>query len=567
MTRPGVPGLWRRRGVAVSAALLGLLNITLAAVKHPLIRVGPLHGAIPHTAVVSSRYVLLVAGLVLLTSARGLLHGKRQAWRIALGAAVLSLLAHPFKRVDIAGAVATAIVITVLAGSAGLFPARSDPARARQGLLWLLLGELAVFVYGVVGLYFLDAQFLEPTDFPEAFSNAGRLLFVLPRSTISPATRHGEWFVDSVRVLAVVVFLIAAWHLLHPVIDRALPGRAERRRVESLLQGYATSSIAYFQLLDDKSYFFAESGDAFIGYKVVGSTAVALGEPIGEPSSCKEVARAFAEYCDLNGWAFCFHQVTGPGAELLRSIGLNAIKIGEEAVIPLAEFNLAGKSFKHIRHASNRLEREGFVVAELPHPLDQATLEELEVVSNAWLKEGGHRERAFTLGAFDRDYLGETAVFAVRSPNGRIEAFANVIPSYRSSQGNFDLMRRRPDAPDGAMDFLFVYLIRWFRERGFDGMSLGFAPLANIEGSGVVARALRLFYAHGSRAFNFRGLRAFKEKWHPRWEPRYLVYRSELELPGLALAVVRAGERRGHVPWSWLGRREWPWPRRPLATA
>ena len=567
MTRPGVPGLWRRRGVAASVAALGLLNITLAAAKHPLIRIGPMHGAIPHTAVVGSRYVLLVAGLVLLTSARGLLHGKRQAWRIALAAAALSLVAHPFKRVDIAGTVATAVVIAVLMSSASLFPARSDPARTRQGWLWLLLGELAVFVYGVVGLYFLDSQFLEPTDFPEAFSNAGRLLFVLPRSTISPVTRHGEWFVDSVRVMAVLVFMVAAWHLLHPVIVRVLPGRAERRRAEALLERYATSSIAYFHLLEDKSYFFEDSGEAFIGYKVVGGTAVALGEPIGELSARREVARSFAEFCDLNGWAFCYHQVSEPGAELLRSIGLNAIKIGEEAVIPVGEFSLAGKSFKHIRNATNRLERDGLTVVELPKPLDRVTLDELEEVSDAWLREGGHRERAFTLGAFDRDYLRETPVFAVRSPTGRIEAFANVIPSYQSNQGNFDLMRRRPDAPDGVMDYLFVYLIGWFRARGFEGMSLGFAPLANIEGSGVVARALRLFYAYGSRAFNFRGLRVFKEKWHPRWEPRYLVYRSELQLPQLALAVARAGEREGHAQWPWLGRRDPSWPGRPFAPA
>jgi lysylphosphatidylglycerol synthetase-like protein (DUF2156 family) len=199
------------------------------------------------------------------------------------------------------------------------------------------------------------------------------------------------------------------------------------------------------------------------------------------------------------------------------------------------------------------LERHGYTVASLPQPLPESVLAELEEVSDAWLREGGHRERQFTLGWFSREYMQETEVVAVRSPDGRIEAFANLVPVYRSDEGNFDLMRRRPDAPDGIMDYLFVGLINLFKQRGFQGMNLGFAPLANIEGSGLVPRALRLVYERGNRAFNFRGLRSFKEKWHPRWEPRYLVYRSDVQLPQIALAIARAGEKGPLLP----GLRPW----------
>ena len=100
------------------------------------------------------------------------------------------------------------------------------------------------------------------------------------------------------------------------------------------------------------------------------------------------------------------------------------------------------------------------------------------------------------------------------------------------------------------MDYLLVHLIGHFRDRGLRGLNLGFAPLANIEGTGVVARALSLLYTYGSRAFNFQGLRSYKDKWHPIWEQRFLVYRSDLQLPRIALAVVRAGEREGEMPWS-----------------
>lgn len=544
---PGLRGGNLRRLAAAAAFGLGVFNVFLAARRHPLIRVGPFHELIPHAAVQSSRYLLLATGIALLGSATGLLHGKRQAWAIAIAAIVLALVAHPFKRVDYVGILANATVLSLLIALTPAFPARSDPARARQGLVWLLLGEFGVLVYGVTGLYLLDRHFAGSNSFFDVVEDGARLLFVLPSTTIEPTTRHGAWFIDSVRVAAMAVLVVAGYHLLHPVIHRHTALREERRAVSRLLERYATTSIAFFHSLPDKSYFFATGGEAFIGYRVVGHTAVALGEPIGAAGARRQVLNEFAEFCDLNGWTFCFHQVAEVGATELTKAGLQALKIGEEAVIPVQEFSLAGKSFKHIRNAVNRLEREGFRVELQPAPLPPALIEELEAVSDEWLRSGGHRERAFTLGAFSRDYVRGTDVILVRSPEARVEAFANLIPSYHSRDGNFDLMRRRTDSPDGVMDFLFVAMIEHFKNLGMVGMNLGFAPLANISGGGVAGAALRLLYARGSAAFNFHGLRTFKQKWKPDWQPRYLVYRSDLQLPAIALAVARAGERSGSL--------------------
>jgi lysylphosphatidylglycerol synthetase-like protein (DUF2156 family) len=548
MSQPGLAGRRRRRIVAASVFGLGLLDTLLAAVRHPLLRIGPLHRYLPEVAVRGSRYVLLVAALTMIMSARGLLHGKRQAWLLAVAAAGASLAAHPLKRIDLVGVLATATVLVLLLSSANLFRARPDPLRMRQGLVWLVVGEALVFLYGVAGVYYLDAHFVRSTTFSESLENATRLLFVLPSATIEPANRHGEWFIESVRAAALIVLGVTTWHLLHPVIHRQRGGRAERLRVLRILEAHARNAIAYFHLLEDKSYHFSADGEAFIGFKVVGHTAVALGEPLGPRESCLQALQSFAEFCDLNGWAFCFHQVTEPGAELLREAGLNTLKIGEEAIIHVREFVLSGKTWKHLRNTVNRLEREGARVSELAQPIDETMMAELREVSDAWLASGGHRERSFTLGAFSPAYLRDTHVFVVRGAAGRIEAFANVLPSFQSNEGNFDLMRRRPDAPDGVMDYLFVHLIGYFRERGYDGMNLGFAPLSNIEGTSLVARALRVFYARGNRAFNFQGLRAFKDKWHPEWQPRFLAFRSELQLPQLALAVARAGEGGRGLP-------------------
>ncbi len=537
-----------RRLASLAVLTIGLLNILLAAKRRLFFHVGPVHGYVPHLAVQSSRYMLLAAGLTMVASSMGLLHGKRQAWRMTMGALALAVVAHPLKRFDYLGIAANAGLLLVLLPAAPKFPARSDPMRAKQGLLWLLLGEAGVFIYGVLGLYFLDRHFADKTTFLDALEDALRLLFVLPSSTIAPATAHGSWFIDSVRVSALCILMIGLYHLLHPVIQRAGGGRDERSRVETILSAYATTSLAFFHLLPDKSYFFASEGSAFIGYRVVGHTAVALGEPIGEPDARARVVSEFAEFCDRNGWAFCFHQVTATGSEELAKAGMQSVKIGEEAIVDCRTFSLAGKSFKHMRNTINRLTQSGCRIEFIAPPISSALLSEIEEVSELWLHDGGHRERAFTLGAFSEDYAVNSQFALVRSATGRLEAFVNIIPSYRSPIGNFDMMRRRPDSPDGVMDLLMVYLVERFRDENFEGLTLGMAPLANLEGSGLVPSALRLLYARGNEMFNFAGLRTFKDKWHPRWEPLYLCYRTDLQLPSLALAVARAGERTGRIP-------------------
>jgi len=133
-----------------------------------------------------------------------------------------------------------------------------------------------------------------------------------------------------------------------------------------------------------------------------------------------------------------------------------------------------------------------------------------------------------------------------RAPDGRIAGFANIIPSYTSSQGNFDMLRYRAE-PKAVADFLYVSLIEYFRASGFTGMSLGLSPFGGTtvdRPRSPAERAMSLLYRRGTFLFRYTGLREFKEKFQPVWEPRYLIYASELQLPGVALAVARAGELR-----------------------
>ncbi len=363
----------------------------------------------------------------------------------------------------------------------------------------------------------------------------------MPTGTISPVSRHGEWFVDSVRVLAAAVLAVGVARLVRSVVERGPVHARDLARVRSILEADATNGLSHFLLLDDKHHIFSADGRGVVGYKVVGSVAVALGDPVGPPASARDAALEFLDRCALNGWTPAFHQVSEAGAAVLRDCGLTALKIGENAVVDVTTFSLEGSHFKTVRSKTGKLRREGWRVEAIARP-DAPTVERLREVSDAWLAHGGHRERTFSLGRFDEAEISAGEVVVVRDPADVIVAFATLLPSYRSDQGNFDLMRHDPATRGPVMDLLFVGLIDLFRSRGLTGMDLGMAPFSNVQGDTVPDRAVRLLYEHGGRFFNSVGLRAFKDKWRPSWEPRYLLHRSETELPTVAVATARAGE-------------------------
>ncbi len=539
---------WRWAGAAAVAAV-GVTDLTLAAAVARPARLGFLGLDAGLSLVVGARYLLVVSGLAALLVSPALRRGKRNAWWLALAATVASVPGHHLNEADAVGLAVSAAATALLVAGRSAFTARSDPALARRGLQTLLAGGAATFAYGTIGLYLLDSQFRAATTFVQSAEEALRLLFLLPLTTVEPVTRHGRWFLESVRFAALGVAMVGAAQLVATVVRRPGHRPEEQAQVTALLERWATTSLAPFQLLDDKSWFVAADGDAFVGYKVVGhkmvgTTAVALGGPIGSPEARPRALAQWVAFCQDNGWTPALHQVTAPDRDLAAGAGLRSLKIGEEAVIDLTAWDLADHRHKHLRQALRRVERAGAEVVELPTPLDDATLAELRAVSDAWLQSAGHRERTFTLGRFDPEALRTTPILALRETAAphRILAFVNVLPSYQGTDGNFDLMRRRPDAPNGAMDALFVALVDRFRAEGLTGMNLGLAPLSGLDGTGLADRALRLLYERGGAAFNYEGLRRYKEKWEPHWEPRYVLYRTETDLPSVAAAITRAGE-------------------------
>jgi len=207
-----------------------------------------------------------------------------------------------------------------------------------------------------------------------------------------------------------------------------------------------------------------------------------------------------------------------------------------------------GRASKH-RQAMRYLEKAGATFRIVEPGEVPAIMDQLRAVSDAWLQEKSVAEKGFSLGFFDPAYIARCRV-AVVEKDGGILAFANILAGAQQYELSADLMRYREGAPREVMEATFVSLISWGKAQGYRWFSLGMAPLSGFERSPVApywSRFGSFLFEHGGRFYNFQGLRAYKEKFHPQWEPRYLVYPGGFRLPRILAdvsALVAGGYRK-----------------------
>ena len=139
---------------------------------------------------------------------------------------------------------------------------------------------------------------------------------------------------------------------------------------------------------------------------------------------------------------------------------------------------------------------------------------------------------------------------AVVEREEQIVAFASVWPGPGNEELSIDLMRYHRSAPKNVMEALIVHLMRWGKEVCYRWFALGMAPMSGFESSPVAplwARVGAFLYEHGRAAYNFQGLRGFKNKFNPEWDAHYLAYPGGLRLPRILAdvsALVAGGYRR-----------------------
>lgn len=275
----------------------------------------------------------------------------------------------------------------------------------------------------------------------------------------------------------------------------------------------------------DKRMLFDDSGDAMLMYQIRGASWIVMGDPVGDAAAWPDLLWRIRDLADQAQGRLLLYQVTNRVLELAIGMGLHIVKYGEEAIIDLPDFTLDTPRLRSLRKSERAAARRGLSFRIVPAAAVAVVIDELEAISREWMDDKGHAEKGFSLGHFARDYMERFDVALVMEGE-RIVAFANLWLTDNHAEASVDLMRHRNDAPHGTMDYLFVHIIQWAQQRGYQRFSLGIAPLSGISGRRLApawARAASLVFNHGERLYGFRGLRSYKEKFAPRWEPRYIA--------------------------------------------
>jgi len=520
--------------LAVFTLLAGAVLMFSGATPSEPTRVAWLLRVVPLAVIEGSHFMGSLVGFGLLIVAWGLARRLDAAYYLAIAGLILGFFASLLKGGDYEEAVVMMALLAMLVSARREFDRKAALFEVPFSPVWLTAISAVVLASVALGLF--AYRHVE-------YSN--ELWWVFEESQDAP-----RFLRATVGVFVAMLFVGLRQLLRPPAPEVELPDERQLADAARVIasQEHTSSNLVF---LRDKALMWSDARDAFVMYGVQGRTWVALGDPVGPRPPAEPLVKRFLEHADDYQGIPVFYQATREWLHRYADYGLTFAKLGEEARVPLADFTLEGSgTSKALRSTLRRVLRDGatFRVVE-PAELTLDLFAEMRDVSAEWLAERASAEKGFSLGFFDEQYLSRFPI-AMIERNGQVEAFANLWQGARRVEISVDLMRYRASAPNGIMDALFAALMQWAREREYEWFNLGIAPLSGIEESPVAplwSKLGRFVYGHGETFYNFKGLRSYKDKFKPVWEPRYLAYPGGLALPRILAdisALVAGGYRK-----------------------
>jgi lysyl-tRNA synthetase class 2 len=308
-----------------------------------------------------------------------------------------------------------------------------------------------------------------------------------------------------------------------------------------------------FALRHDKRYVFSADGRAVVAYRYVNGVGLAAGDPVGDAASAPDAVSRFLARCDAHGWRPAAISVRGDRLDLWLEQGMRVQYLGDEAVIDVAGFHLDGRPMRPVRQAVSRTRRHGISTeVHREGSLDPTLRRALVGISEAHLD--GHADRGFSM-ALDGLLSGRDAdcvIVVARDKTGAPFAFQRYVPCRDGRGLSLDAMRRDDSGNphvNGVNELLIVDAVTWAAEQGIEEVSLNFAAFRGLieedPDRGLRDTVTAWFVRRLDPHFQIGSLLSFNAKFHPRWVPRYLVYRAAGDFAPVGLAAASA---EGFVP-------------------
>ncbi|AYN41729.1 DUF2156 domain-containing protein [Streptomyces dangxiongensis] len=483
---------------------------------------------------------------------------KRAAWilNLVVSGLFLALFAFAMAFPDIRRypqnwvslALTAAFVGALLAGRREFY-AKGDRANPRLAATVAVVGGLAAsLLAGLLVTVTNQAPDAARSTFPERWHYGTlRLVSVAAQESRFPGIDPPNWANVTVNVLSTVLVLAVFYAAFRS--RRAVDPLTEddEKRLRALLERHGDrDSLGYFALRREKSVVWSPTGKAAVAYRVVGGVSLASGDPIGDPEAWPGAIVPWLAQARTHGW---IPAVMGAGEEagtVYARHGLDALELGDEAIVEVDEFTLEGRAMRTVRQAYNRVRRAGYRVRIRRHediPADEMAC----LVERADDWRDGATERGFSmaLGRLADPEDGRCVMLECTDAQGRLRALLSFVP-WGPHGLSLDLMRRDRDSDNGLMEFMVIELLRRAREIGITQVSLNFAMFRSVFergarlGAGPVLRLWRSLLSFFSRWWQIESLYRANAKYRPIWEPRFLLFEKSADLPRIGLASARA---------------------------
>jgi len=546
-----IGSIWQRLRtpfwVARIVWLVGAVTVVSAVLPEFRSRTMLINQLVPDVFPAAATTGSAAVGLVLIVLSRALRRGKRRAWLLATVLAAVAAVLHVLKGLDVEEATLALAVFVLLLASRDRFTARPDPRSLSRLVSVVLGGALIATVLGWLWLA-IDADGQAPGTttwqrVDQAFLGlvgiSGPVLFVDPHD--------GDRAAVALVVLGASVLLLAVLVALQPANGPHGLDDTDRGRLRGLLGRWGSiDSLSYFALRDDRAVIFSPSGKAAITYRVVGTVSLAAGDPIGDPEAWPGAITAWLDEARSFGWVPAVLAASERGAEAFHRAGLDALELGDEAILDVPEFSLAGRSMRGVRQAVSRCARAGLVVeCHRVADLDDATLERLRAKAEEWRDGAVERGFSMALGRFGDRVDDRSVVVVCCDADGEPRGMLHFVP-WGEDGLSLDLMRRDRDSENGIVEHMVAALMAEAPALGVRRVSLNFAVFRSVFargerlGAGPALRIWRATLLWASRFWQIESLYRANAKYQPEWVPRFVCFRSSADLPRVSIAGLRA---------------------------
>lgn len=497
----------------------------------------------------ASRTLTIITGFFLIALAGGLWQRKWRAWLFSVVVLTASLVFR-FTRGVSAQEVFVIVPLVLLLIFRLQFKVRSAQLQFFQKIMIAIVLLGGIFLYSVAGFFLLQGQFFQRVNWSTISQDYEYSAFGIGRDSLVPRTRRARWFEDSISTVSFVVLLSIFAGLFAPSLFSPDITEEDLRRVRRYAIQYGTQSISYFALMEDKKYFFSKNRLSVIAYIVQNGTAVVLGIPLGPPEEREQCVQEFIASVQSHGLKILWYFLDKNDVAPLQTIGMKSLQIGEEALVNVQTFSLEGSSMKNLRNAVTHIEKEQmtflwFTMDNLPWNIQVG----IDGLHQQWLDHRKTVSLTFSMDFYPFPDEKHGVVGVAFSKHGLLLGACSFFPYNKHKALSLDIMIKDRHAPNGTLETLLVKSFQQFRERGVEEVSLGLAALTHLEQLDYLGRtqqetlpekAMRLLKERFKHFYDYQSLASFKNKFQPRWEPRYLAYTNNHEFIQEVSALIQA---------------------------